>query len=341
MTQLHTDTTTTTAIATTPDAAPRRAVLTIATGRRAYIDMAINLARSFLLWNRDSGIDFYLATDSTDPMPPDLDGIHVLRHAPGELGVGFSMKLKMDTLSRAQQTLFVDADCLCIGPLAPVFDRFAGRAVSVVGDPVQSGEWFGDIERTRGHFGLPAIPKFNGGVYYFEQGDAATRVFEQARSLEHRYDDLGLVRLRDCPNEEMLMSIAMALNGCEPLHDDGTIHGELFAAPILHHVDVVHGEAVLSNPPPSDPRHRPGYPVRVIHPVIVHFLGDFTRKWPYRAQVKTLALIGAGVPPALARGVVLATYAWPARVGQWSMDLLRPAYRRIFGVRAVRASDRV
>lgn len=320
---------------------PSRAVLTIATGRRAYIDMAINLARSFLLWNRDSGIDFYLATDSTDPMPPDLDGIHVMRHAPGELGAGFTMKLNMDTLGRADETLFIDADCLCMGPLAPVFDRFSGRPVSVVGEPVRTGEWFGDIERTRGHFGLDAIPKFNGGVYFFEKSDEATRVYDHARALEPRYDELGLVRLRDCPNEELLMSISMALHGCLPLPDDGTVHGELFASPLLHHVDVVRGEAVLSNPPEGHPSHRPGYPVRVIHPVIVHFLGDFTRKWPYKAQVRTLALIGAGVPAGLARALVQVSYAMPARLLEWATDLLRPAYRLMFGVRTVRASDRV
>lgn len=332
-----------TSVASMPTApAPRsRAVLTIATGRRAYIDMAINLARSFLLWNRDNGIEFYLATDSVDPMPPDLAAIRVLRHAPGELGVGFSMKLKMDTLARADQTLFIDADCLCMGPLDSVFARFEGRDVSVVGEPVASGEWFGDIERTRTQFGLPEIPKFNGGVYYFERGAGATRVFDQARALEEHYDALGLVRLRGCPNEEMLMSIAMGLHGCAPLPDDGTVHGELFAAPVLHHVDVVRGEAVLSNPPPGDPRHREGYPVRVIHPVIVHFLGDFTRKWPYLAQVRTLALIARGVPPAMARILVRAGFSWPARGMQWAVDRLRPAYRHIFGVRAVRASDRV
>lgn len=320
---------------------PSRAVLTIATGRRAYIDMAIHLARSFLLWNRDSDIAFYLATDTQDPMPADLAGIQVLRHAPGELGAGFSMKLRMDELLRADQTLFIDADCLCMGPLASVFDRFEGRAVSVVGEWVRDGEWFGDITRTRGHFDLHAMPKFNGGVYFIERGALASQVYARARSLEAHYDELGLVRLRGCANEELLMSIAMAEHGCAPLPDDGSVHGELFAAPLLHHVDVVRGEAVLSNPPAGHAAHREGYPVRVIHPVIVHFLGDFTRKWRYKAQVRTLALIAHGVPRSLARLAMRVGYALPASLGERLVDHLRPVYHRLFGVRAVRASDRV
>ena len=104
---------------------------------------------------------------------------------------------------------------------------------------------------------------------------------------------------------------------------------------------MVRGEAVLSNPPEKHPSHRPGYPVRVIYPVIVHFLGDFTRKWPYKAQVRTLALIGAGLPAGLARWLLQVSYVLPARTLEWTTDLLRPVYRQVFGVRTVRASDRV
>jgi hypothetical protein len=306
-----------------------------------YLDMAIALARSFLWWHRDSPIDFYLATDSAAALPADLSGIKVLKFQPGELGKGFSMKLKLDQLMRAEQTLFIDADCLCVGPLAPVFDRFAGRAVSVVGGAVTEGEWFGDIATTRAHFGLTQIPKFNGGVYYLERGEKANRVYERARQLETRYDELGLVRLRDCPNEELLMSISMSLEDCEGIDDDGTIHGELFAAPLLLGIDVLRGHARLANPPPPDPAHRPGYPVREIEPVIVHFLGDFTTKWPYRSEEKLLRLVSLKrLPPWLARLWVGLTYRYPAMWAERVRGGLRPLYRRVFGYRRVHAGER-
>lgn len=319
-----------------------RAVLTIATGRRVYLDMAIALARSFRWWHVDSPIGFYLATDSVESLPQDLDFVNVLRFKPGELGAGFSVKLSMQRISPAKATLFIDADCLCVGTLGPVFDRFAGHAVSVVGGGVESGEWFGDIEKTRARFGLRSLTKFNGGVYYFEHGEVAARVFNRAQLLVERYDELGLVRLRNAPNEELLMSIAMGLEGCTGVRDDGTIHGELFASPCLRHVDVLAGRALLSNPAPPDPAHRPGYPVRDTRPVIVHFLGDFTAKWQYRSQARVLALVlNREIPSWLARFWVGLTYTMPARVMVRVRNALRPAFTRIFGHRGVRFEERM
>lgn len=318
-----------------------RAVLTIATGKWVYLDMAIALARSFLWWHRVSGIDFYIATDIVGPLPRDMDRIKLLRFEPGQLGKGFSMKLKLDQLAPAAQTLFIDADCLCTGSLGPVFDRFAGRSVSVVGGSISEGEWFGDVATTRAHFGLSEITKFNGGVYYLERGEKATAVFARARELEKHYDELGLVRLRGCPNEELLMAISMALEGCSGIEDDGSIHGELFASPVLLEVDVLRGVARLSNPPPSHPAHRPGYPVREIAPVIVHFLGDFTTKWQYRAEEKVLRLVSLrGVPAGLARGWVNLAYRYPAMWLERLRDALRPLYRRLFGSREVKWGER-
>ncbi|MBA3485983.1 MAG: hypothetical protein H0T88_02115 [Lysobacter sp.] len=319
-----------------------RAVLTIATGKWVYLNMAIALARSFLWWHRDSAIQFYIATDITGPLPADMDNIRILRFEPGALGRGFSMKLKLDQLAPADQTLFIDADCLCTGPLEPVFQRFAGHHVSVVGGSITDGEWFGDVATTRSHFGIEELPKFNGGVYYLERGEKASRVYSRARELEERYDSLGLVRLRGCANEELLMAISMALEGCRGIEDDGSIHGELFASPKLLEVDVLRGVARLSNPPLPDPAHRPGYPVREIAPVIVHFLGDFTTKWQYRAEERVLRLVSLRrLPAAIARTWVLVTYKDPAMRLEKFRDALRPLYRRLFGLREVRQSERV
>ncbi|GAA4854142.1 hypothetical protein [Luteimonas vadosa] len=320
----------------------QRGVLTIATGRRVYLDMAIALARSFRWWNNDGDIEFYLATDSVDPLPRDLAFVRRLQFAPGELGTGFSVKLNMQRIAPSLHTLFIDADCLCVGPLAPVFERFSGRAVSVVGGAITEGEWFGDVAATRAHFNLPTLTKFNGGVYYFEQGEVAERVFDHARGLVERYDELGLVRLRDCPNEELLMAISMGLEGCTGLADDGTIHGELFASPKLLEIDVLAGKALLSNPPPGDPQHRRGYPVRETRPVIVHFLGDFTSKWQYRSQARVLRLVSEWrVPQALARTWVAATYQFPMWCLERARSALRPLFRRVVGYRRVRFEERM
>ena len=41
-----------------------RAVLTLAVGKTIYFLMAVNLARSFIVWHRDGKIDFVIATRS-------------------------------------------------------------------------------------------------------------------------------------------------------------------------------------------------------------------------------------------------------------------------------------
>ena len=42
---------------------PGRAAITLATTKTVYLEMAYTLARSFMVWNRDSGIDFHIITD--------------------------------------------------------------------------------------------------------------------------------------------------------------------------------------------------------------------------------------------------------------------------------------
>src|SRR5436190_21376165 len=93
-----------------------RAVLTIAAGKPLYLQLALNLARSFLFWHRNSEIRFWIATDQPCELDPSLEQVGLIRLKPGQLPQGFSSKLHLDTLAPARQTLFVDADCLCFGP---------------------------------------------------------------------------------------------------------------------------------------------------------------------------------------------------------------------------------
>ncbi|HVE80297.1 MAG TPA: hypothetical protein VNA89_15640 [Gemmatimonadaceae bacterium] len=318
-----------------------RAVVTLAVGKPVYLEMAVNLARSFAWWHPDGGIRFAIATDIPEHLPPDL-GAEIVRLEPGQFGTGFTPKLYLDQFAPAPRTLFIDADCLCVGSLEPVFARFAGHAASVVGGWMAEGEWFGDVQRTRTAFGLPALVKFNGGMYYLERGDAGRRVYERARAILPAYDSLGLVRLRGKPNEELLMAIALAAEGMRPVPDDGTILGDPQACPGPMDVDVLRGGARLTNPPPGDPLHQPWYPHREVRPVVVHFLADHTERLPYRREALRLRLAGgrglpvwaADVAAALGRTLPLAAMA-AARTAA------RPVYRRLFGTRRIAPSARV
>lgn len=325
-----------------PEASCHRAVITLATGKPVYIKMAVNLARSFKWWHKKSNIRFYIATDRRDLIPGDLHDVGIIDIQPGQYGYGFSPKLYLNRLAPAEKTLFVDADCLCVGSLEGVFDLFAGHDVSVVGGYISNGEWFGDVQAICRQFGVAALPKFNGGVYYLEKGEMSERVYRTAQELEPRYDDIGLVRLRNKPNEELLMAIALALHQQMPIPDDGSILSDPQACPGKMHVDVLRGESCLINPAPPDPRHQTWYPFSRVNPVLVHFLGHHTNQYPYLREESKLALaVRKRLPVCMADAWATITRTIPLVSLTVAKDLLRPVYRRLVGVRPVAPSDRM
>ena len=322
---------------------PRRAVITLATTKMIYVDMALVLARSFVLWNRDAGIPFYIFTDVEFEMPRELQGVvEVKRMPPGALGTGFSPKLHLDRLAPAPQTMFIDADCMVMGPLDPIFDRFAGRAVSVFGVRMSEGIWWGDVAAILKRIGKPAMTGFNGGLYYVEPGETANRVYARAREIEGLYDEWGLARLRGRPNDEVLMSIAMAEADLPAVEDDGTIMVPYNSYQVFRELDVFAGRCAMENPPPGAPKHRDGVPVRIVHPVIPHFVDTYTLHWRYLAEAERLRLhMASGLPRWLARLATFVTISIPGMLKMNGKEWFRPLYRALFGVRAVKANERV
>lgn len=320
----------------------QRNVLTIATGKQLYIDMAVNLARSFFLWHPVTSIKFYLVTDHPEYIPADLkDKVIIKNVKPGELGEGFTPKLSLDKVSPEGETLFIDSDCLVFGKLDSVFDRFKGNSVSVVGDYISEGEWFGDIKAVCTKFGITHLPKFNGGVYYLEKGSVASAVYETARKLEKDYDAIGFTRLRNRPNDEVLMALAMELHQQKPIPEDGSIMGEFVNFQSGFSGDVYSGKAVLLNKP-GHPKYQAGWKLQVGKPLIVHFLGEHTTIYPYTAFAKQLQYsFTSGLPLALIKALTFSSIGLPWYVKHYSKEVFRPLYRKVFGVRKIQKSDRI
>ncbi|HVW96642.1 MAG TPA: hypothetical protein VHA56_11800 [Mucilaginibacter sp.] len=319
-----------------------RWILTIATGKKLYIGLAANLARSFFWWHPETDIQFRLVTDMPDNIPGDIaEKIDIIVIEPGELGVGFSPKLYLDHLAPAGQTLFIDSDCLIFGCLDSIFDAFEGHKVSVVGNYIATGEWFGDIAKICGQFNVPHIPKFNGGIYYLENGPEAKKVYELARKLEKDYDEIGFVRLRNRPNDEVIMALAMQLEGMTPVIDEGTFMSDPQACAGGYQLDVIKGKTLLINPPAPDPLHREWYPFETVNPLIVHFLGYYTQHYPYRREAYRLK-------KALSQQLNWMTdlksrffIEYPERLKNSLKNALRPIFRGLFGARKVKPSERI
>lgn len=319
---------------------PPHAAFTIAVGKPIYLKMAFALARSFLRFNNREDIGFTLVTDRpVSARPPDLDAIDWIQIPEGAYGRGFTPKLHLDKLAPSDRALFIDADCLCVASLGHAFKAFAGRPVSVIGRTITGGEWFGDTAAIAASLGLNGYPRFNGGVYYLERGPACSAIYDTARDLLPRYDELGFVRLRGAPNDEVLMAAAMALHGAEPIPETGTIMNSLMAAPGGMALDVLRGIAVMHNPK-RHPRHNPWYAQEELRPSIVHFLGQDVAHHPYRTEITALERAAAGWPEPLARLYAHLASAWPDRMARGAKWMVRPAYHRLFGTRAVRASAR-
>lgn len=318
-----------------------RAVITLALGPAVYRAMAVNLARSIRRWHAPADLPIVLVTDSLEPLPPDLADVRLLKLEPHELGVGFQTKLHLDRLAPARCTLFIDADCLVYEPLDRIFSRLAGRPVATVGHAISTGEWFGDIANLCRTMGLASIPKFNGGLYYLEQGSASSAVYQQARSLVARYDELGLVRLRNQPNDELLMALSMAQAGLAAFPDDGTFMADPQSCPGPMSLDVLTGRRQLTNPPSPSPLHRDWYPFVSVAPAIVHFLGEHAQLYPYRTEAARLALRARGWPNAVSGAFASTCIQFPGWLRTSAKNLLRPLYRRILGARSIKPSPRL
>jgi hypothetical protein len=317
-----------------------RAVLTLATGPRIYWQMAVNLARSIRHWHPDGSLPVFIATDSEGKVPSDLLNVSILKLRPGELGGGFRPKLHLDRLAPARQTLFIDADCLVYASLDPVFRQFSGQPVGVLAGRISGGEWFGDVARYCRELGVVALPKFNGGLYYLEPATAGP-VYTEARTLGERYDELGLVRLRGSPNDELVMAGAMARHNLWGVPDDGSIMGDFQACPGPYRLDVLQGRRRLTNPPAGHPLHCTWSPFREIEPSIVHFLGHHTQLPAYRSEAAALDWAARGLPAILSRLAARALIRIPGECLGFAKHNLRPLYRRLFGVRSIAASDRM
>lgn len=319
----------------------QRQVITLATGKKLYVDLAVHLARSFVKWNDPELIAFIIVTDLPAFIPADVRAwVKTIVIEEGAFGLGFSPKLHLDKVAPAGQTLFIDGDCLIFGNIELIFEQFLGKTVSVLGGYISDGEWFGDVKHILQQFNLVQMPKFNGGIYYLENGAVAKSVYETARELETRYDEIGFKRLRNRPNDEVIMALAMELHQMPPLIDDGTVMSDPQACPGGYKIDAVSGERWLINPPKPHPLHQDWYPFEKVEPFIFHFLGYYTKHYPYRREVFRLEHFLNNKLNWLTELQAKFGIEWPEKIKIAVKNTFRPMYRKVFGTRKIEKSER-
>jgi hypothetical protein len=319
-----------------------KCVLTIATGKKVYVDMACNLAMSFVLWNKDTGIKFILITDGLQYIPQELQGkITIAEVAPGELGLGFSAKLQMDRFGQPGQNLFIDADCLVYGNLEPVFDYFSGSEVAVIGHKLTEGKNVGyceDVTMVMHNAGITYFPLLCGSVYYFEKGELSTKVFDHARSLLRSYREIGLVLLNGKENEEPLIAIGMAKFDLPPLKDTGMVKADRMFYQYLQ-TNVINGSARLWN---ENNIPVPEYSQLMDStPLIVHFNSSHAESYEYHSEVIRLKKFFLEKKNKfIANASAYFSAVLPGKATKIVKNIFRPVYHVLFGKRDVKLSRR-
>jgi len=136
------------------------------------------------------------------------------------------------------------------------------------------------------------------------------------------------------------MAIAMAQEDCWGIEDDGSIMGEFLSTPKVLQLDTVLGNCVLENPASPDPMHLDGYPLRIVRPAVIHFLGHHVSGSLYKSEVVRVRLAyDLRLPPFLA-SMIGSCYRGPFIIVGTLRKFFRPAYRLFFGLRRVRESPR-
>lgn len=298
---------------------PAREVITIATGAGLYRELAIGLARSFYHWNRAGNCLFTIVTDSHAPLPDDLrQRVRVVQIDPPGADSGYDVKLCAQQLSVARHVVLVDADALFLRPVDEMFDRLAAHPLVVYGEVMTSGSWYCDVAAVCAQFQVPGLTRLYGDFYYFHRPGVAEAVFSRAQQLAPDYDTLGLRRLRGRRNEEILVSLAMALNRVDPLPLGDSPIANLDRDGYLAHLNVLTGSlCLIPHRPDTRPAHEP-------RPVILHFFHSGQRlDLTYRRELIRLHLYYHRRLPLAVVNLVSGLFFWPRRLSQRARSLVR------------------
>jgi hypothetical protein len=260
-----------------------RGILVTAYGARRYRDFAVTLARSLDLYS--PSIPRAVVTDGEDPrLARFYQHLVPFRE---ERGPGFFQKLWLLEYSPFDRTLYLDSDALVVRDLDFLWEMFEGHAFAAVGERYRSeGYWCGDLAERCRRFGVPSVPTFNGGLFYFEKGPAAQGFFREARSIAERYDENGFERVvNDSISDEAIFSLLIARGGAGAMVDDGA---RSMRTPLggdgRMRIDVLRGMGRFVK---ND---------RVVEPAVVHFCGPYASGFYYRRERVKLELHALGLP---------------------------------------------
>jgi hypothetical protein len=264
----------------------RRGVITLAYGQERFVEQARSLAHSLQL--HAPHLHRTLITDSNNIEIGKLF-TEVVPYRP-EYGSGVRQKMFLDKYSPYQETLFIDSDCLVLGNLDAFWSAFAGQSFGVPGFRYLhkgSVDPYIDVDHVLETLHLTAIPKFNGGTYYFDRSPQAKELFDTARNILDNWRTLRLREFRrDGPGDEAVYAVAMAMNHICPtsMGPSGMWTPVNYKGPLL--LDAIKGTCSFEKEGMK------------LSPEVIHFPGEYVFAFAYareRARLRT-HVEGKGTP---------------------------------------------
>lgn len=260
----------------------QRGIITYAYGASHYIEMAKSLARSLRL--HSPNVPRAIVTDNLNEKEL-LELFDYVISVKEEYGTNVRQKLHAYDYSPFEYTLYIDSDCIAVRDINFIFDDFKGRSFSVPGNVyLQAGDKddFVDDDILK-RFNVTKLPKFNGGLYYFEKNDTAKALFETSLEFLSDWKKLGFNNFRgDGPNEERIFGIAMMLHNQSMFED----YGQMMRTPIglcgSFDIDAIRGKS-------SFQKYN-----EVVSPALVHFACVWGEHPVYHREVSRLKNLNNG-----------------------------------------------
>lgn len=250
----------------------------MAYGPSKYVRMAKGLARSIRRLNPSTTLA--IITDRNARSLKRWFDV-VIPYNP-DYGPGLAQKLHLDRYAPFDETLFIDSDFLVFKDLERIWDEFAGvDGFGLFGFRLAPGEAhyaIDDLPAYMAKLGLSQMVMTNTGILYFDRSSGAREVFEAARNLAKRGDELGL---RRHPvgffNDEPIFGTVVEMLGKSVVDSDSPVFTlGSFGTGNMVGIDVRRQES----------RHT--YDGKSVEPAAIHFNVDSQGSWIYDRELRRL-----------------------------------------------------
>ncbi len=194
-----------------------KSFLTIATGDVKYYKMALNLLKSYKLFNKE-GAKFSIIADRKNEYTEQFDETIILDNP----ACSFMDKVNMLKDPVFDRNIFIDADCLVYGDIQYLWTLFPDSGISCFGRKFELNSdegWFDSNNLGKYKDTVKSNIGMHGGIYYFSKDNKTADVYKTCLDIINSYEDYTF-KYFSSPADEPVIALAMAINDIYPVDWD-------------------------------------------------------------------------------------------------------------------------